>query len=84
MSSNEGVRDIDNDGRSGQFPLDAFANEAIDPGRRRSRHELVPARLELDCKLATDQAGPAYDHDIHFGGLERVSVLRRGQYLARN
>jgi hypothetical protein len=50
----------------GQYLLEAFACEAINPGRWRSRHDVVSARLELGCKLATDEAGPAYDYDFHF------------------
>jgi hypothetical protein len=61
-----GVRDVDDDVRSGQYLLEALACEAIDPGRWRSRHDVVSARLELGCKLATDEAGPAYDYDFHF------------------
>ena len=32
---------------------------------RASRYHLVSIWLELARKLATDEAGPAYDHDFH-------------------
>ncbi|HEU4475816.1 MAG TPA: hypothetical protein VFR71_03865 [Methyloceanibacter sp.] len=45
---------------------DALAGEAVDTGRRRSRQDLVSARLEVGCKLAADQAGSTDDDDFHF------------------
>jgi hypothetical protein len=50
---------------SGQCLVEALACEAIDPGRWQGRHDVV-AGLELGCKLAADEAGPAYDYDFHF------------------
>jgi len=61
-----GVGDVDDDVRSGQYLFEALACEAINPGRWRSRHDVVSGRPELGCKLATDEAGPAYDYDFHF------------------
>jgi hypothetical protein len=57
-------------------PLDD-ACEAINPGRWRSRHDVVSGRLELGCKLATDEAGPAYDYDFHFWSPRNELALAR-------
>lgn len=60
-----GIRNVDYYVGSGQRLFETFACEAVDAGRRRSRRQLMSARLQLGCKLATDQAGPAYDDDFH-------------------
>jgi hypothetical protein len=67
LSSNDGeFRDVDDDVSSVQYLFEALACEAVNSGRWRSRHDVVSARLELGGKLATDEAGPAYDYDFHF------------------
>ena len=60
-----GIRDVDDNVRSGQYLLEALAREAVDSSRWRSRNDLMSALPELVCKLATDEAGPAYDYDFH-------------------
>ena len=72
-----GVRDVDDDVRSGQYLLEALACEAVNPGRWRSRHDILSAQLELGCKLTTDEAGPAYDYDFHFWSPRNELALAR-------